>query len=1766
MAKRTLRHKYESYDAAHSLQRQILCYTKDTNDIYYKTVHEEAPAAAANVRVKDSASQEPTVSPAAPVANRSPARVLKELEDVPLKAAHVLRTIVSQKLKKGFLEIDEQKTVKELVGGKSTLQNEIIGDLTVEFGQVPERPEDLSLEELGSLLQNGFSGKLGKYSNSQLSRMFSAKMPPGYTVSSAKQFMADEWRFGPGRQELALLLSLSAEPSKRLGDTAAVKLYWDDILSMYCNVAKIKLDDLKSFGAEGPESVGGGGMVSLTPAMLGEITKKEKALFNKQFEALAGYLGADIHGVNNMQLAAREVQAGLRERLDLWESEMGPVFENGIAPLFSPFKVRQFDSQWNWARQDALTMYYDIVFGRLRLVDREIVGRCIQLMNRANSDLLNLMDYYIKQCPAAAGENYALAKELAKQLYDNCSSALEQAPVYKDVSYPTAPKTTVDDAGVISYTEVLRSSARKFEDYVSELAASKRLNTEGTTSSTSSGKPKPILGGIAPLSSRTLVSSSKRSVRDSRRVRNKKSNTGLSLPFVHLKRKKSHGWEYSSKLSTIFLNCLETAAKSGVSFQGKSVLLTGASKGSIGGEILQGLLSGGARVVVTSSRFSKVVTEHYQSLYSLYGAKGSKLVLVPFNQGSQQDLVSLVQYIYDVKTGLGWDLDAVVPFAAISTTGSEINNLDGKCELGLRIMLTNVLRLLGLVKDQKQSRGIETRPAQVIIPLSPNHGTFGNDGLYSETKLALETLFNRWYSESWAPYLSICGAVIGWTRGTGLMVANNIIAEGLEAYGVRTFSQKEMAFNILSLLSPVMVNLAQSEPLYVDLSGNLQSIPNLKEISSSLRNALQETSEIRKAVSVETALDQSTVLGKVDTPSNMSNTIRPRANLRFEFPKVPEPSEIASLRESLQGMHDLERVVVVVGFSETGPWGNARTRWEMEAYGEFSLEGCVEMAWIMGLIKNFNGQINGRHYCGWVDSKSGDPVDERDVKSRYEKFILEHTGIRIIEPELFDGYDPSRKQLLHEVVLQEDLEPLTMSKDTASEFLREHGSNVSIVEDENGEDYQVILKKGATLLIPKAIRFDRFVAGQLPTGWDAKRFGIPEDIIAQVDPVTLYVLVCVSEALLSAGITDPYELYKYIHVSEIGNCIGSGVGGMSALRGMYKDRWSDKPVQNDVLQESFINTMSAWVNMLLLSAAGPIKTPVGACATAVEAVDTGYDLIVQGKAKLCFVGGFDDFAEEGSYEFANMKATVNCEEDAANGRSPSEMSRPTSTSRNGFVESQGCGVQILCNAKLALEMGLPIYGIVALTATAMDKIGRSVPAPGQGILSTARELRSSESRKILDIKYRRRQLNLRKAEIRKWMEAEIQLIKESLVGTDGNSADVVSELEEVQKEACRQEKEALHYWGSGFCQNRSDISPIRGALAAWSLTVDDLGVSSFHGTSTKANDKNESETIHKMMEHLGRSKGNPILGIFQKYLTGHPKGAAGAWMLNGCLQVLNSGLVPGNRNADNVDVALQKYEHILYPSRTIQTDGVRAFSLTSFGFGQKGAQVLGVHSNYVFATLASEALEAYRARVASRQKQAYKYFHQSLIQNSLFVPKTEPPYERKDESSVLLNPLARLQETGSHDLRYPVQKGRSVQVSEPSLLKLAESLVDGNGESISVGVDVEDLTAINIENEGFLDRNFTVAERKYCMKAANPNASFAGRWCAKEAVFKSLGIGSLGASYPLKDIEILPNDSGVPCVQLHGEVKQVAARLGLSIKVSISHTDNQAISIAIATR
>ena len=72
---------------------------------------------------------------------------------------------------------------------------------------------------------------------------------------------------------------------------------------------------------------------------------------------------------------------------------------------------------------------------------------------------------------------------------------------------------------------------------------------------------------------------------------------------------------------------------------------------------------------------------------------------------------------------------------------------------------------------------------------------------------------------------------------------------------------------------------------------------------------------------------------------------------------------------------------------------------------------------------------------------------------------------------------------------------------------------------------------------------------------------------------------------------------------------------------------------------------------------------VGACATSLESLDAAHDLITTGKAKICIVGGVDDLEEHVAYEFANMKATNDIQQDRSAGRLPGEMSRPAASDR-----------------------------------------------------------------------------------------------------------------------------------------------------------------------------------------------------------------------------------------------------------------------------------------------------------------------------------------------------------------------------------------------------------------------------------------------------------------------------------------------------------------------
>ncbi|KAJ3041629.1 3-oxoacyl-[acyl-carrier-protein] synthase [Rhizophlyctis rosea] len=1780
MATRTLKIKYEAYDDAVTHQRVQLCTSKDRKDIYYDfedaPVEEEAPAA-------DAVPAAAAPAAAAPVAAAPVAQAAGPVADEPVTAQEVLLVLIAQKLKKPLAEVPLAKSIKDLVGGKSTLQNEILGDLAAEFGNVlADKAEELPLSEVSAALQQAHSGSLGKTSSGLVNKLVASKMPAGFGMGQVKSYLSSTYGLGPKRIEGALLHGVTVEPPARLGSEADGKAWLDATAKSYAAKVGVTLGGGAAAAAGG--GAAGGAVVTINSEEFNKFKLDTEILIRQQLELAAKYLGVDLLEGARLAATEKEGRDALQTDLDLWLEEHGDFYAQGIKPSFTKLKARVFDSHWNWARQDALQLYYDIVFGRITDVDRELMNQCVHLMNRAEDpeSLITFMEYYITNCPEAKNENYARVKTLGKVLLDNCKEALKTEPVYKNLAYrPTRPKTTITEKGDLVYKEE-RRTASNMKDYVKEMRAGSEL-TKLPDSAFMLSKFEQLRALIdaskdIDAEARTNIENIFADIKNALPTHGHSgfAQQGEKLPYVFLKRrdaKDPQHWEPDTTFTNQYLDVLAQIAADGISFKDRHVLITGCGKDSIGVEVLKALLSGGARVIVTTSRFSKSVTEYYRSIYERHGSKGSRLVVVPFNGGSLQDTKALINYVYDKdpKNGLGWDLDFVIPFAAIPEQGREIDGIDSKSELAHRIMLTNLLRLLGEIKQKKQTFGYDTRPAAVMLPMSPNHGTFGYDGLYGESKIGLETLLNRYHAESWSNYLTIIGAVIGWTRGTGLMSANNIVSEGIESLGARTFSTHEMAFNLIGLFHPDIVKLSGSDPIVADLNGGLHFVAKLNDISSKLRKDLLETSEVRRAVAHEAALDQKVLRGPV---KEETVTVTPRANMRFDFPELK-----AQKLTHLRGVLDLEKVVVITGFGEVGPFGGSRTRWEMEAYGEFSLEGCIEMAWIMGFIKFHNGPLKKMpNYSGWIDVQTQEPVKDYEIKAKYEKKILEHTGIRMIEPELFNGYNPEKKQFMQEVALISDMAPLEVSKEDADAFKRFHGEGAVI--EKRGEQFFVRLQKGATLWVPKALRFDRLVAGQIPTGWDAKRYGVPDDIVSQVDPITLYTLVSTVEALITSGVTDPYEFYQYVHVSEVGNTAGGGMGGMRAMSKIFRERMLEKPVQADILQESFINTMPAWINMLLLSSSGPIKTPVGACATAAESVEIAVDTLLSGKAKVVICGGYDDFQEEGSQEFANMKATSNSLDELARGREPRDMCRPATDTRAGFMESQGAGIHVLMTADLAIKMGVPVRGIIACTNTATDKNGRSVPAPGQGILTTAKELKTKHRTPLLNFEFRVKQLKREREHIKSWLAKEYEALADEVEALRA-AGEVVDEdfVQErtafIEKEGKRKEKAALSTWSHDWWKNDANISPLRGALATFGLTIDDLGVASFHGTGTKANDYNESSVLNQQMAHLGRTPGNVIPSIFQKHLTGHPKGAAAAWMLNGVLQVLETGIIPGNRNLDNVEDRLAKFKYILYPSRTIQTDGVKAGLLKSFGFGQAGGEILLVHPDYLFAALEENEFKAYVEKRERRQLASYRYFHETLTGSAPFVRvKNAAPYTDAQQPKVYLNPLARAsydKAAGSWNFNSNATAAVKPDLTVTKALLDAVVQLGDQPKGKGVGLDVQLISEISIDNDVFLERNFTEAERAYCSSAPSVQASYAGRWAAKEAVIKAVSsaaqevVWEKGAAAPLKDIEIVREEGKAPVVVFHGEAKEAVERVGLAdVKVTISHSGAYAVAMAQA--
>ncbi|OCB19414.1 3-oxoacyl-ACP synthase [Mycobacterium malmoense] len=732
-------------------------------------------------------------------------------------------------------------------------------------------------------------------------------------------------------------------------------------------------------------------------------------------------------------------------------------------------------------------------------------------------------------------------------------------------------------------------------------------------------------------------------------------------------------------------------------YSNEVAVVTGASKGSIAASVVARLLDGGATVIATTSKLDDERLAFYRGLYRDHARYGAALWVVAANMASYSDIDALSEWIGTEQTeSLGPQSihikDAqtptlLFPFAAPRVAG-DLSEAGSRSEMEMKVLLWAVQRLIGGLSKIGAERDIASR-LHVVLPGSPNRGMFGGDGAYGEAKSALDALVSRWHAESsWAARVSLAHALIGWTRGTGLMGHNDAIVDAVEEAGVTTYSTDEMAAMLLGLCDVESKVAAASTPIKADLTGGLaEANLDMAELAAKARE---------QATSGEHATEDVAAEGTIAA-----------------LPSPPRPVTPAPPPEWGDLDVDPADLVVIVGGAEIGPYGSSRTRFEMEVDNELSAAGVLELAWTTGLIR-----WEDDPQPGWYDTESGDLVDETELVERYHDTVVERVGIR----EFVDdgAIDPDHASpLLVSVFLDKDFTFVVSSEADARGFVEFDPEHTVIRPVPDSSDWQVTRKAGTEIRVPRKTKLSRVVGAQIPTGFDPTVYGISQDMASSTDRVALWNIVATVDAFLSSGFT-PTELMRWVHPGLVASTQGTGMGGMTSMQTMYHGNLLGRSKPNDILQEVLPNVVAAHVIQSYVGSYGAMIHPVGACATAAVSVEEGVDKIRLGKAELVVAGGFDDLTLEAIIGFGDMAATADTSMMRGRGIHDSKFSRPNDRRRLGFVEAQGGGTILLARGDLALKMGLPVLAVVAYAQSFADGVHSSIPAPGLGALGAGR--------------------------------------------------------------------------------------------------------------------------------------------------------------------------------------------------------------------------------------------------------------------------------------------------------------------------------------------------------------------------------------------------------------------------------------------------------------
>ena len=365
-------------------------------------------------------------------------------------------------------------------------------------------------------------------------------------------------------------------------------------------------------------------------------------------------------------------------------------------------------------------------------------------------------------------------------------------------------------------------------------------------------------------------------------------------------------------------------------------------------------------------------------------------------------------------------------------------------------------------------------------------------------------------------------------------------------------------------------------------------------------------------------------------------------------------------------------------------------------------------------------------------------------------------------------------------------------------------------------------------------------------------------------------------------------------------------------------------------------------------------------------------------------------------------------------------------------------------------------------------------------------------------------------------------------------------------------------------------SPLARALARLGLTADDIAVVSKHDTSTEMNDPNEADLHERIQAALGRTPGNPLLVVSQKTVTGHAKGGAAAWQVDGMLRMMQTGVVPGNRNLESADPLLRDGAFL--------TLGDRADRARAAGADPRRPR----HEPRLRARLGAAGDRAprhvprggpggaARGRTCSAPAGAARRASSSACARASAAP---PPCAAPTGGSGTDDPAA-AREAEAALLTDPV--GAPAQRRRVRPAGAARAVT-----TLAVGLDIVTTTTFAEQladsASAFVDATFTAGEQRAARAPeADPRAA-PGRPLRRQGGVRQGLVGRArrpragAGTIDLREIEVVDDGHGRPALRLHGAVaaavEHLAAELGvaapLRTHLSLSHDPPTAAAVVL---